>query len=89
MGIGQVRALFAEVRDAVLKECIDLETALRVATRNPADIFKLKGKGRILPSFDADLLLVDRASFEIETVIARGRIMMKDRQLRVAGTFET
>ena len=88
LGVGQVTCLFREVRDAVLREGVDLETALRTITRNPAEIYQLKGKGRIQPGFDADLVLVDPDTFEIDTVIAKGRVLMRKKQLQVRGTFE-
>ena len=89
MGIGQISALFAEVRDAVLQEGIDLATALGVITRNPAEIFKLKHKGRLEEAADADLVLVDRKTFEIDTVIAKGRVMMVEGRILARGTFES
>jgi beta-aspartyl-dipeptidase (metallo-type) len=88
MGIGQVSALFAEVRDAVRQEGVELETALGVITRNPAELFKLKGKGRLEAGCDADVVLVDPVSMAIETVLAKGRVLMAGGQMLVAGTFE-
>ncbi|HWQ08401.1 MAG TPA: amidohydrolase family protein, partial [Holophaga sp.] len=73
---------------AVLREGIDLATALGAITRNPAAIFKLKAKGRLEEAADADLVLVDPKTFEIETVIAKGRTMMADGRILVRGTFE-
>jgi beta-aspartyl-dipeptidase (metallo-type) len=89
LGVGRVSALFSEVREAVLKEGIPLEQALRVVTLNPAERFRLKGKGRLETGCDADLVLVDRDSLALETVIARGRTLMKDGQLLARGTFES
>jgi len=88
LGVGQVTCLFREVRDAVLREGIDLATALRTITRNPAEFYRLKGKGRIQPGFDADLVLVDADTFEIDTVIAKGRVLMHEKKIKVLGTFE-
>lgn len=88
MGVGSVAALFDGVREAVLSHGIPLEQALAVITRNPADIYKLKDKGRLRESLDADLVLVDRDRFEIRTVIAKGRVLMRDTHLEVRGTFE-
>jgi beta-aspartyl-dipeptidase (metallo-type) len=88
MGVGQISALFSAVRDAVSTEGIAIEHALSVITRNPAEIYKLKGKGRIAVAFDADVVLVDRATLEIDTVIAKGRTMMAGKRLLVLGTFE-
>jgi beta-aspartyl-dipeptidase (metallo-type) len=89
LGIGQISALFAEVRDAVQQEGVELVTALGVVTRNPAELYKLKGKGRLLATFDADVVIADRATLAIETVIAKGRILMADGRLRATGTFES
>ena len=36
---------------------------------------------------DADIVLLDN-DLAIDTVIARGQLMMKDKQLRVRGTYE-
>jgi len=88
MGVGQVSALFKEVRDAVQVQGVPLATALRVLTRNPADIYHLKGKGRIQAGFDADLVLADPGTLTVETVLAKGRTLMLRGQLLVAGTFE-
>ncbi len=88
MGVGSVAALFDSVREAVLQQGVPLEQALAVITRNPAEIYKLKGKGRLQESLDADLVLVDRDSFGIRTVIARGRVMMHDGDPTARGTFE-
>jgi len=88
LGVGQATSLYREVRDAIREEQVPIEAALRTITRNPAEIYKLNGKGRIRPGFDADLVLVSASTFEIETVIAKGRTMMLDRRILVAGTFE-
>ena len=77
MGIGQVSALFAEVRDAVRQEGVDLETALGVITRNPAELFKLKGKGRLAGRLRCGSWCWWIAvAMAIETVLAKGRILM-------------
>jgi len=88
LSVGSVSSLFREVRDAVRDQGIALESALRTITRNPAEIYKLKGKGRIREGFDGDLVLVDPSTFAMETVLAKGRTLMRDRKLQVTGTFE-
>lgn len=86
--IGTSRSLWLEVRDAVRDERIPLEIAVRVITSNTADIYKLARKGRIEAGRDADLVFVDRETLEICHVIARGRVMVKDGEAVVKGTFE-
>lgn len=86
--VGKMDSLFTEVADAVREEKIPLETAIRVITSNNADLLKLKGKGRILEGNDADLVLAEADTFSLSAVISRGRIMMREGQLLVKGTFE-
>ncbi len=88
MGVGKVQSLFEAFRDAVRNEGIPLETALLPFTANPARILKLRGKGLLETGRDADLILVDRESLELHTVIAKGRILMSQGELKARGTFE-
>lgn len=88
LDVGRVTSLLAEVRDAVLVERVPLETALQVATSNPARILKLRGKGAIAAGADADITLLDPRSLEVRGVLARGRWMMRDGEVLVKGTFE-
>jgi beta-aspartyl-dipeptidase (metallo-type) len=87
LGVGSVTSLFEEVRNAVLKEHIDLETALQPVTSTPAKVLALRGKGRIHPGADADLVVLDR-DMRIHTVMARGQTMILDKKILVKGTFE-
>lgn len=88
LGIGSVTSLFIEVKDAIKNEKIDIDKAIRVITKNPAEIFKIKGKGAIEKGYDADLVIVDENTLEIDTVVAMGRIMMKNKNILVQGTYE-
>jgi beta-aspartyl-dipeptidase (metallo-type) len=86
--VGRVTSLFAEVRDAVLDEHVPLGTALQAVTANPARILKLRGKGQLAAGADADIVLLDSGTLEIRGVIAKGKWLMKDRNVLVKGTFE-
>jgi beta-aspartyl-dipeptidase (metallo-type) len=88
LAIGRVTSLFAEVRDAAQRERVPLATALQVITANPARILKLRGKGALAPGADADIVLLDPSSLEIDGVIAKGRWLMKARVPLARGTFE-
>lgn len=88
LGIGKVSTLHREVSDAVLRDGVDLEDALRVVTENPARILKLRRKGQLMPGNDADLLLLHKDSLEIDTVIAKGQIMIQGAEILIYGTFE-
>lgn len=86
--VARVDTLYQEVRDAVRQENIPLETALRTITSNVADHLRLSRKGRVREGNDADLVLADPDTLEIQTVIARGQIMLRDGELLVKGSFE-
>lgn len=86
--IGKETSLFNEVRDAVLKEGIDLEKALAVITSNPADILKMKRKGRLKVGCDADIVLLNKERLEIESVFSRGRTMILSGEVKCQGKFE-
>jgi beta-aspartyl-dipeptidase (metallo-type) len=86
--IGRCASLWPEVVDAVREEGIPLETALQVITSSPADHYRLPRKGHVAVGMDADFVLVDRETFAIRTVVARGQVMVKDGRPVVFGTFE-
>ena len=53
-----------------------------------ADALKLSDRGRIECGKAADLLLITKDDLTIDTVIAKGRVMMKNGDILVRGTFE-
>ena len=87
MGIGQSSCLLKEVRECVTKENIPLEAALKAITSNPARVLCLKGKGHIKEGFDADICLLTK-DLTIDTIIAKGQIMVKNGEPVVKGLFE-
>lgn len=86
--VGKTDSLFQEVRDAVLNEKVPLEQALQVITSNPAQVLKLSHKGNIQKGKDADLVILDKETLTIQTVIAKGQIMVAQGSPLVKGTFE-
>lgn len=86
--VGKCITMLEEFQDSVLQEGIEMEKALKVITSNPAIALKLKGKGRVIKGFDADLVLLEEEKLEINTVIAKGQVMIKEKQIIVCGTFE-
>ena len=88
LGVGKVTSLYREMRDAVMKDGVSLETALKPVTSNPAFLLKLSGKGRIAEGADADLVLSSRDTLEIDTVIAKGCVMISGGRVLKRGTFE-
>ncbi|PAB60015.1 beta-aspartyl-peptidase [Anaeromicrobium sediminis] len=88
LNIGKVTSLYGEVRDAIIDEGIDISTALKVITANPADLLNLTQKGYIKEGKDGDLVLLNKDNLEIDTVIAMGKVMILNGEILVKGTFE-
>lgn len=86
--LGRVTSLYKEVKDAILQEGVQPADALKVITENPAKVLRLASKGTLEAGKDADLVLLDATSYEIESVIALGQKMMWNKKLLVKGTFE-
>jgi beta-aspartyl-dipeptidase (metallo-type) len=88
LSIGRAKSIWPEVRDAVSLENIPLETALKAITSSPSDHHKLPGrKGHIEVGSDADMVLLDE-NLDIDTVIARGKVMVSNGEILVFGAFE-
>ncbi|MFE4898504.1 beta-aspartyl-peptidase [Peribacillus butanolivorans] len=86
--VGKVSSLYHEVRDSVLEEGIPLETALKVITTNPAQVLKLSSKGSIQTGKDADIVFLQKETLTIDTVMARGQVMVEKQVPLIKGTFE-
>lgn len=86
--VGKVTSLYNEVRNGIINENIPIEKALRVITSNPAELLKLNNKGRIQIGYDADMVILDEDTLEINTVIAKGQIMVENKKVKKYGTFE-
>ncbi len=86
--VGRVASLLEEVRDAVLADGVPLPVALGVATRNPARALGLRRKGVLAEGGDADVVLLRRDDLSVHTVVARGRVLMKEGRVLAKGTFE-
>lgn len=63
------------------------DKAFRLITVNPARNMKLNGKGKVAVGADADLTLFDDA-WNLQCVIARGHMMMRDGAIIKKGNFE-
>lgn len=88
LGVGKVTSLYREVRDSILTEGVSITQALKTVTANPADLLKLSSKGRIAAGKDADLVLVEKDTLHIHTVLAKGRLMVQNGTAVQKGTFE-
>jgi beta-aspartyl-dipeptidase (metallo-type) len=85
--MGLPKSVFAEMIDAVTLEKLPLEQALKVVSSNPAEILKLKYKGKIETGYDADIVILDK-EFVISDIIARGQLMTHNYNRLKKGTYE-
>jgi beta-aspartyl-dipeptidase (metallo-type) len=73
-------------REAINQKILSLEEAVRVFSTNAASFYKLKGKGKILAGYDADLVLFGE-NLKLEYVISRGKLLVEKGALKVKSTF--
>jgi len=83
---GLPASIFWETIDAVKEEGMPLEQALKPVTTNPADVLKLKNKGRLQVGKDADIVLLDE-DYKISFLIANGEFFVKNSKVVKTGLF--
>ena len=77
-----------EVRDALLAGIVPAEQVIAVATSNPARANGLyPKKGCLAVDSDADMIILDE-NLLVDTVIAKGKVMVQNKKVLVKGTFE-
>ncbi|MBX7408822.1 beta-aspartyl-peptidase [Clostridium chauvoei] len=88
LGICKVSTLYGEVKESIKIYNLKIEDAIKVITSNVAKVLKLHNKGTIEEGKDADLVLVEEDTLNIDKVIAKGRVMVDNGEAIVKGTFE-
>jgi beta-aspartyl-dipeptidase (metallo-type) len=86
MDVGSAGALLATLAELVARG-MPLERALLPFTANPAEAFRLPGRGRIAAGAAADLVALDAAG-QAHTVIVRGVVHVRDGAPVRRGLFE-
>lgn len=87
LAIGDIKNLYLEFKELV-KEGFLLEQILKLITINPARRAGIdRFKGSLEEGKDADLLILNK-DLEIESVIAKGQMMIHRGEVLVKGTFE-
>lgn len=88
IGVSAVSSLYEEFRNMTSELGYSIEKSLQFFTTNVAKALNLyPQKGVIQRNSDADLIIVDN-NLEIDTVIARGKIMMRKGEILTKGTYE-
>ncbi|WP_434051908.1 MAG: amidohydrolase family protein [Roseibium sp.] len=85
---GHVGSLHMVWRQLIEQDRLKPEEALTLVTSNVATAYHLKNKGRVDVGMDADLVFFDE-NWNVDTVVARGKVMVEDRNIVVRGMFET
>lgn len=86
--VGSVKSLYQAARDAITRHNVNASDAICSITAAPAAILGLKQKGRIATGLDADIVLLRRDDLAIDTVIAKGKLLVQHGKALVKGTFE-
>ncbi len=86
LGVGGVACNLRDARK-LLERGYKPEKVLPLLTRNVAKGLELKGKGEVIIGNSADVCIFDQ-DWQLQDVISKGVVMMKDKQLLVKGTFE-
>lgn len=88
IGVGKAATLYKDIRDGIINEIVSLEEGISLITAHPAKALKLyPKKGTIAENCDADLVLLDK-QLNIDTVIAKGKVMVQGGKPVVKGYFE-
>ena len=84
--VAKLSSLQKDLR-ALLMSGLDFSVALKPFTSNVATFLGLSSKGRIAVDGDADITALD-SDMNIDTVIAKGRVMVESGKAVVRGMFE-
>ena len=87
LAVGDIRFLHLEIQELAAAG-FKLPELLKLVTVNPAKRTGLFAtKGSIEVGKDADLVVLDR-ELNIDSVIAKGQVMVYEKQILIKGTFE-
>lgn len=87
MKVGSMETLWETVRYMIRELHVHPEEALSVITSNVAEALELQDrKGHLAVNMDADITLFDE-NWDVDTVIARGHVMMEDHVLSEYGYY--
>lgn len=88
IGVGSPAPLYKDIKSAIVNNIVDLEEGISIITQNPAKALSLyPKKGAIVENGDADIVLLNN-ELDIDTVIAKGQIMVRQGTAVAKGFFE-
>lgn len=80
---GTVEKLRSNVVRCIRDVKMPLDRVLSLVTRNTAEVLGLLRKGHIAEGMDADLLVLNRTTYAVEHVIARGRHLLDTEEIHI------
>ncbi len=86
LGVGGVASNLRDMK-VLISRGVAVEKALKLLTKNVARALELKGKGEIQNGYSADLCFFDE-NWNLQSVMSKGVVMMRDGECIVKGTFE-
>ncbi|MEC5423346.1 beta-aspartyl-peptidase [Virgibacillus sp. C22-A2] len=87
-GVASQQTLHEQVVSAVKEYDLPLSDVLALVTQNPATALRLTNKGILKEGMDADIIMMNKDTFEMEHVFAKGQHMLENKDVVVKGTFE-
>lgn len=86
--VAPLSSLLHVFKSMVTEADVPLEHAVKMTSTNTTHQLKLSQKGHIKEGYDADLLVLDKETFELKDVIAKGTLLMHDGKILEYGTYE-
>jgi len=87
MGVGDPVSILRDIAQCAADKVAPLDTLFACAGANPAHWLGLNSKGHLKQGYDADIMLLDE-HLHLQTLIAKGQIMLQNGKVLVKGTFE-
>lgn len=88
-GICKIAALYEDFKTSILQKKLPMEAVLKTMTANVARVLKIfPAKGALQVGSDADILVMDRSTLALHTVLAKGEIFVREGRLVRKGRYE-
>lgn len=88
IGVGSPAPLYKDIKQAIQEGIVTMEEGFSIITKNPAKALKLShGKGTLREAGDADIVLLNK-QLDIDIVIAKGQVMVRQGEAVVKGFFQ-
>ncbi|HEY0428630.1 MAG TPA: amidohydrolase family protein [Pyrinomonadaceae bacterium] len=81
------QTLFEQIRSCLVGRDFPVEEILRLVTKNTARVLQLGSKGSIKEGYDADILILEKKSFELRDAISGGKHLFKDGKINFKENF--